>query len=139
VKKVDKKDVVWIYVSLGNYELQRRLSQFLGDPDSDTEQYMPRYLVATTASFGVGITIDKGIFIALMEQDHRINVQEQALARIHRQGNNNKTVWGFVIVGNCRVEQDVLALAGVKTQFAQSARGIMKEAQEPQEPIAIED
>jgi hypothetical protein len=138
VKRVPTKDIVWIYLQLGYDEVQRRLELFLGPPESDAEnlaaRHRPRYMVATTGSFNVGLTMDKALFIAMLEPEHRVHYEAQVLARIYRQGNRNPKVHGIIITGNCNVERRVVRKSGVRNEFAKTAHGHI-----PVEIIEIED
>ena len=114
VKGIDPDDIVWLFKGVGQPGIQAGLDKFTGESkycelDKNGNVVTPRWIVATTSSFGIGITLTEGLWICLVEPDTRTHVTKQAIYRIYRQGNKNKVVFAITLyVENVELEEKIL-------------------------------
>jgi hypothetical protein len=76
-------------------DIDAALTRFHGEGGSK-KPHFPRFMVATTASFGVGLTLSEVLLVGLLEPDYRVAMELQTFARHNRVGNKNKETFSFL-------------------------------------------
>jgi hypothetical protein len=64
---------VWITKDLPQTKIDLELAKFRGDVPPGKKR--PRFIVATTSAFGVGLTLNEAVLIALLEPDYRVAME----------------------------------------------------------------
>lgn len=105
VMKIPPKEIIFIHRLMSQAEIDKALARFHGF-EAVPKDVLPRYIVATTSAFGIGITLSEVVSIGLLEPDYRVATELQAFSRHNRQGNRNKKTysWLFYAEGNQREE-----------------------------------
>ena len=62
---------------------------FYSDINTSNSEIQPQYIVATTASFSVRLTLSEAIVISLLELDYRVAIELQTFSRYNQLGNKN--------------------------------------------------
>jgi len=97
----------------------------------------PRLLIATTASFGVGQTLNEAIGLGLLEPDFRLHTMLQVYGRHCRQGNKNPKTWCWLFLAmNNDVEDKITSVNKMRARIQETTEG--KVARDS-EVITIED
>jgi hypothetical protein len=99
ILKISKEDLIWIYRPLGQPTIDRELEKFHVDLDSSVpfaEQNTARFIVATSSSFAVGLTLSEALSVGSLEPDFHADTLAQAFHRHCRQGNKNKVVYSWM-------------------------------------------
>ena len=77
VKKIPKKDIVFVHSKMTSKEITRRLSKFHVDPESPTpigEQHTAKYIVGMSSVIATGLTLAEGIAVASLEPDFHVEM-----------------------------------------------------------------
>ncbi len=124
ILKVPKKDLIWIYKPMGQAAIDRELNRFHVDLDRDDapeHQHTARFIIATSASFAVGITLSEAISVGALEPDFHADTIAQAFHRHCRQGNKNKVVhsWMFTAKDNS-TESRILQVSSLRKVIEES-------------------
>ena|SRR5436305_10891486 len=98
-------EIVFLHKGLPQPEINKRIALFRSEGPANAN--VPRYIVATTSAFGVGITLSECISVGLLEPDYRVAMELQAFSRHDRQGNLNPRTysWYFYNEGHIREER----------------------------------
>lgn len=97
----------------------------------------PRLLIATTASFGVGQTLNEAIGLGLLEPDYRLHAMLQVFGRHCRQGNKNPKTWCWLfLASNNMVEDRITLINNMRARIQATTEG--KVAQDDK-VIIVED
>lgn len=105
---IPRNSIVFLYKLFIQKEIDSALARFQGnDGDTCQTRLQLQYIVATTASFGVGLTLSKVVAIGLLELDYRVATELQVFCRYLQLGNKNKQIysWLFYTVGNTQEEK----------------------------------
>jgi len=108
VLHIPRDSILFLHKLLKQKDIDSGLARFQGnDRDKNRARPRPRYIVATTASFGVGLTLSEVVAIGLLEPDYRVATELQVFCRHCRLGNKNKQTysWLFYAEGNAREEK----------------------------------
>lgn len=92
--RVHERDLVFLNKTMPQAKIDQGISDFNNGRDSD--DHNPRLLIATTATFGLGQTLNKAIALSLLEPDYRLHAILQVMRRHTRQGNPNKRTWSWM-------------------------------------------
>lgn len=80
--------------TMSQAKIEQGLERFQGKMEEvDGKAALPRYIIATTSSFGAGLTLSEVIGIVLLEPDFRLSLMLQLFARHNRQGNKNQEIY----------------------------------------------
>ena len=104
ILQIPEHEILFIHKLLSQKNIDNAIAQFHGDvPDKN----QPRYIVATSSAFGVGLTLSETVAIGLLEPDYTVATELQLFCRHNRIGNKNPTTysWLFFAVGNEREER----------------------------------
>jgi len=104
VLHIPPEEIIFIHKLLSQKKIDEAIAQFHGDGQSVNQ---PRYIVATSSAFGVGLTLSEVVGIGLLEPDYTVATELQLFCRHNRIGNKNpKTYsWLFFAVGNEREDK----------------------------------
>lgn len=127
ILEIPAKDLIFLYKPMGDRRIHKELDRFHGDLDSEVpieEQSTARYIISTTSSIGVGLTLAEAISVGFLEPDYHADNIKQGFARHCRQGNKNiehgVESWMFVIEGNT-VEERIQEVNKLREQILESA------------------
>jgi hypothetical protein len=90
-------------------KINDELERFHADPYSPTpvaEQKTPRYVIATSSAFSVGLTLTEAIAIIFLEPDFKAETMAQGFSRHWRQGNKNEVVHSFLLLAQANNVED---------------------------------
>jgi hypothetical protein len=130
VLHIDKSSIVFLHKLLSQKDIDKGLAKFHGDFDEGQGGRRPRYIVATTSAFGVGLTLSEAAAIGLLEPDYRVATELQVFSRHNRMGNKNKKThsWLFYAEGNAR-EDMIRKRNHVRKRIDKTLEGRMIDAQ----------
>ncbi|KAE8440337.1 hypothetical protein EG329_008565 [Mollisiaceae sp. DMI_Dod_QoI] len=89
---VPKFDVIFIYKPMGPKKIDAELARFHVNPDNEApakDQKTARYIISTSSSFAVGLTLAEAISVGFLEPDYHADTVAQGFYRHCRQGNKN--------------------------------------------------
>lgn len=94
-----------------------QLARFHVDLTKERDKQPPtaRYIVATSSSFSVGITLSEALTVGFLEPDFRLATMLQGFARHTRQGNKNPVTYSYLceVAGN-RVEERIVEVSKLR-------------------------
>ncbi|KAF7858001.1 hypothetical protein EAF04_009357 [Stromatinia cepivora] len=96
---IPEEDIVFLDKVITSREFDRRLELWHGHVDIDNlrlKPKQPRYMVATSTSFGIGLTLSEAVLIALLEPDYSVANELQTFSRHDRIGNRNKETYSHL-------------------------------------------
>jgi SNF2 family DNA or RNA helicase len=93
VLKIPEVEIIFIHKLLDAKKIDAALDKFHGDSNTNEQ---PRYVVATTTSFAVGLTLSEATGIGLLEPDYVLANELQAFCRHNRLGNKNKRTYSWL-------------------------------------------
>jgi hypothetical protein len=130
VLHIDKSSIVFLHKLLSQKDIDKRLAKFHGDVDESQGGSRPRYIVATTSAFGVGLTLSEAAASGLLEPDYGVATELQVVCRHNRMGNKNKEThsWLFYAEGNAR-EDMIRRRNHVRKRIDKNLEGRMIDAQ----------
>lgn len=98
ILKIDPSDLVFLNKTMSASEITKGLERFQGNVDSPTyaTDHTARYIIATTSSFALGLTLAEAKYVALLEPDFQLSTVTQVFARHCRQGNKEKVVFAYL-------------------------------------------
>jgi len=104
VLQIPADQILFLHKLLGPKPLENAISRFHGDVSGAVQ---PRYIVATSSAFGVGLTFSEVVGIGLLEPDYQVATELQLFSRHNRLGNKNPAThsWLFYTLGNEREER----------------------------------
>jgi hypothetical protein len=104
VLHIPKSSIFFLNKLLSQNDIDKGLARFHRDVNERKGEQRPRYIVATTSAFGVGLTLSEAVAIGLLEPDYRVATELQTFSRHNRMGNKNKQTfcWLFYTKGNAR-------------------------------------
>jgi hypothetical protein len=131
VLRIPKSSILFLHKLLSQNDIDKGLARFHGDVDESKGEQRPRYIVATTSAFGVGLTLSEVVAIGLLEPDYRVATELQVFCRHNRLGNKNKEThsWLFYAEGNAR-EQMIRTRNHIRKKIEETLEGKMIDAQE---------
>ncbi len=132
VLKIPEDSILHLHKLLKQKDIDSALARFQGN-DGEKHGPRPRYIVATTASFGVGLTLSEVVAIGLLEPDYRVATELQVFCRHCRLGNKNKQTysWLFYAEGNAR-EERIRQLNHARKQIDRTLEGTNEVRPDPQ-------
>ncbi len=112
--------MIWITKDMPQGKIDAQLAKFHGDVPPGKRR--PRFIVATTSAFGVGLTLNEAVLICLLEPDYRVAMELQTFARHNRLGNKNKKTFSVLLYaeGNER-EEKIRAMNAVRKRIGNKA------------------
>lgn len=104
ILKIPEHEILFIHKALSQKNIDSLIAQFHGDV---LDKGQPRYIVATSSAFGVGLTFSEVVGIGLLEPDYTVATELQLFCRHNRIGNKNPETysWLFFAVDNEREER----------------------------------
>lgn len=102
ILKIPEDDILFIHKVLSQKKINEAIAKFHGNEAGK----QPRYIVATSSAFGVGLTLSEAVAIGLLEPDYTVATELQLFCRHNRLGNRNRETysWLFFALGNEREE-----------------------------------
>jgi hypothetical protein len=139
--KIPERDLIWISKLRTPKQITNQLKRFHKDLGVELkkregkeveELHTARYIIATSASFSVGITLNEAISICFLEPDYRPHTMKQGYARHTRNGNPNKLVhsWLLTAKGNAQ-EERILEVNAVRANITAATKRTLQETQKP--------
>jgi hypothetical protein len=129
-------EIAFVAKTMSSTQIENELSAFEGNKTRKKGVPAPRYLVATTGSFGIGLTFPQVIAITLLEADYVLATQLQAFCRHDRFGNTNEATYSMLLYteGNQR-EKEIMD----KNETRKLLSGIVdtKRGSNSEEPIIL--
>ena len=108
--------------------------------NGDGGGHTPQYIVATTASFGVGLTLTEAYLLCLLEPEYRAGIIKQLFHRIHRYGQvNSHTITKLMYILGNELEQAVRELSKTRGQISQVYDAESGAAASHRDPISEPD
>jgi hypothetical protein len=99
IRKIPMEDVIFLSKTMRQTEIDNDLKRFRIDIDvGGAKPETARYIVATTGSMAVGLTLSEAVSITLLEPDFRRHVMLQCFCRHCRQGNKNPVTYSNLCV-----------------------------------------
>lgn len=130
--KIPENDFIFLNKTMTQKNIDNELARFHLDLDSEVpleDQTPARYIVATSASFAVGLTLAEAISVLCMEPDFHLDTILQAYYRHCRQGNKNPEVYTFqMYIGDHVVEKDILETTAARLRIQESHSRSSEEA-----------
>jgi hypothetical protein len=130
VLRIPKSSILFLHKLISQSDIDKGLARFHGDVDESRNERRPRYIVATTSAFGVGLTLSEAVAIGLLEPDYRVATELQVFCRHNRLGNKNKEThsWLFYAEGNAR-ENKIRMRNHSRKKIEETLEGKMVDAQ----------
>ncbi|KAF7856816.1 hypothetical protein EAF04_009579 [Stromatinia cepivora] len=127
ILKIEPEDVIFLYKPLGQTKINAALARFHIDVDCKIpaeEQKTARYIVSTSSSFAVGLTLAEAISVGFLEPDYHADTIAQGIHRHCRQGNKNLDhgveSWMFMVKDN-KVEGRIFDVNNLRKQIINAA------------------
>ena len=122
---VPKKDLIFVHKLLSQKKITDELSRFSVNVDKqDIEhQATARFILATSSSFAVGLTLSEASTVTFLEPDYRLHIMLQGFARHCRQGNKNPTTHSWLIrAAQSAVEDRICEVNTLRTAISKAAQ-----------------
>lgn len=127
ILKINPEDVIFLYKPMGQRKINDALARFHVNVDSKIpakEQKTARYIVATSSSFAVGLTLAEAVSVGFLEPDYHADTVAQGIHRHCRQGNKNLDhgveSWMFMVKDN-KVEGRIFDVNNLRKQIINAA------------------
>jgi hypothetical protein len=109
---------VFVNKTLSPGKIDDAFERFHGEGNNASK---PRLLIATTSSFGVGLTFSEAIGLCLLEPDFRLDVMFQVFGRHCRQGNKNLKTWCWLLLTSQNgVEERIMSVNKMRARIQES-------------------
>ncbi|ESZ92640.1 hypothetical protein SBOR_6974 [Sclerotinia borealis F-4128] len=145
ILKFRREDVVFLHKPMGQTKINAALARFHIDINCKTpaeEQKTARYIVATSSSFAVGLTLAEAISVGFLEPDYHADTVAQGISRHCRQGNKNLEhgveSWMFMVKDN-RVETRIFEVNNLRKQIINAAERKTDDVAKKNKENAISD
>ncbi|KAK6591796.1 hypothetical protein H4I95_12038 [Botrytis cinerea] len=127
ILEIEPADIIFLYKPMGQAKINAALARFYIDVDSKVpaeDQRTARYIVSTSSSFAVGLTLASAISVAFLEPDYHADTVAQGFHRHCRQGNKNLDhgveSWMFMVKDN-KVEARIFDVNNLRKQIISAA------------------
>jgi hypothetical protein len=130
---IPRSSILFLHKLLSQNDIDKGLARFHGNAKEREGEQRPRYSLATTSAFGVGLTLNEAVAIGLLEPDYRVATELQTFSRHNRMGNRNKQTfcWLFYTKGNAR-ENMIRERNHVRKQIDKTLQGKSVDVQRTQ-------
>jgi len=98
--------VVWLHQGLTQKKKNQAIANYQDSSALDPDTTIPRYLIAQTSTFSVGLTFQEVFGICLIEPDFRLDAMLQVFARHCRQGNINPITHSWMLLASSNATEE---------------------------------